>query len=205
MGSTPAIPTVQQQAPPVQAPLEQAPPVEVPAQEQQQQQPEQPQYQPQQHEHQQQQQPLQQQPLQQEEPKQEEPQVEDPSANITPEAQPSLRGNKARVEYRDANGNVLDESLVSSLRNDAKVQFETRYEFRSRLSNGHEVDVVDGKVAPPHPDVQGQEPETVRKEKRRPVEDIPAPAPGKESSVDDSNSPEPKPVNEGNEATEGRT
>ena len=184
MGSAAAAPTTQAQAPPVQAPPVQAPPAQGPL--------------------------VQEPPVQQEPPKeeipqeilQEVPQEEDPAASVTPEAQPSLKGKKARVEYRDENGNVLPESLVSSLRQNEKVKFETRFEYRSRLANGHEVDVVDGKVAPPHPDVEGQNPQTVQDDERRPVEDVQAPVPGDGKSSEESNSPEAKPASEGNEATE---
>ena len=148
------------------------------------------------------QEPLVQEPVQQEPPKEEVPQEEEPAPSVTPEAQPSLKGKKARVEYRDENGNVLPESLVSSLRKNEKVKFETRFEYRSRLANGHEVDVVDGKVAPPHPDVEGQNPQTVQDDERRPVEDVQAPVPGDGKSSEESNSPEAKPASEGNEATE---
>ena len=148
------------------------------------------------------QEPLVQEPVQQEPPKEEVPQEEEPAPSVTPEAQPSLKGKKARVEYRDENGNVLPESLVSSLRQNEKVKFETRFEYRSRLANGHEVDVVDGKVAPPHPDVEGQNPQTVQDDERRPVEDVQAPVPGDGKSSEESNSPEAKPASEGNEATE---
>lgn len=148
------------------------------------------------------QEPLVQEPVQQEPPKEEVPQEEEPAPSVTPEAQPSLKGKKARVEYRDENGNVLPESLVSSLRQNEKVKFETRFEYRSRLANGHEVDVVDGKVAPPHPDVEGQNPQTVQDDERRPVEDVQAPVPGDGKSIEESNPPEAKPASEGNEATE---
>lgn len=184
MGKAAVIPTTQQQAPPVQAPPVQAPPAQAPlVQEPPAQEP-----------------PAQQQ--QQQEVKEAVSEVEDPSASVTPEALPSIRGKKARVEFRDQNGNVLPESLVAHLQKEGKVSFETRYEYRSRLANGHEVDVVDGKVAPPHPDVQGQNPETVEKKEQQPVKDIPAPAAGEESSVEESSSPEPKPASEGNEATD---
>lgn len=180
MGSAAAAPTTQAHTPPVQAPPVQAPPAQEPL--------------------------VQQPPVQQEAAKeeilQEVHQEENPAPSVTPEAQPSLKGKKARVEYRDENGSVLPESLVSALRQNEKVKFETRFEYRSRLANGHEVDVVDGKVAPPHPDVEGQNPQTVQDEERRPVEDVPAPVPGDGKSSEESNSPEAKPASEGNEATE---
>ena len=61
---------------------------------------------------------------------------------------------------------------------------------------------MDGKVAPPHPDVEGQNPQTVQDDERRPVEDVQAPVPGDGKSSEESNSPEAKPASEGNEATE---
>lgn len=131
---------------------------------------------------------------------QEQPEQE---ANVTPQAKyPHLRGSKARVEFRDEHGNVLDEDLVSSLRQEGKVSFETRYETKTRLAHGHQVDIVDGQVAPPHPDVEGQNPETVHDQEMRPADDSPASAAGGERSVEKAESQEEaKPASEGNEAT----
>lgn len=215
VGSGPA-PTAQQQAPPVEQQQQQR---EQYLQQQQQQQ----QQQKQQEEQYLQQQQHQQQVLQQQQKREEEQKIqekeqppeekeENPSANITPSAQPSLRGKKARVEFRDQNGNVLDEALVAQLQQEGKVSIESRFEYRSRLSNGHEVDVVDGKVAPAfpdapapaHPDVDGQNPETMERQKPWPAEDGPAPAAaGDESSLgQESSSPQPEPASEGHEATD---
>lgn len=123
-------------------------------------------------------------------------------ANVTPEAQyPHLRGSKARIEFRDEHGNVLDEDLVASLQKEGKVSFETRYETKTRLTRGHEVDIVDGRVAPPHPDVEGQNPETVGGQEKWPADHSPAPAAGGERSAEKADKPEAKPASEGNEAT----
>lgn len=123
-------------------------------------------------------------------------------ANVTPEAKyPHLRGSKARVEFRDEHGNVLDENLVSALRKEGKVSFETRYETRTRLAHAHQVDIVDGQVAPPHPDVEGQNPETVHDQDKRLAGDSPASAAGGEKSVEKAEFQEAKPASEGNEAT----
>ncbi|KAJ5110822.1 hypothetical protein N7532_001357 [Penicillium argentinense] len=65
--------------------------------------------------------------------------------------QPKLSGSVARVEYRDQHGNILDEALVASLRDEGKVKFETRYESKSRLENAQEIPIVDGQLAPPAP------------------------------------------------------
>lgn len=135
----------------------------------------------------------------------EQPEEAGQEPGVTPEAKyPQLRGSKARVEFRDQHGNVLDESLVSSLQQQGKVQFETRYETQTRLSQGHEVDIVDGQVpppAPPHPDVEGQNPETVAKQEKQHADGSPASVPGGEHSVEKADIPEAKPASEGNEAT----
>ncbi|KAA8645666.1 hypothetical protein EYZ11_002492 [Aspergillus tanneri] len=123
-----------------------------------------------------------------------------PEANVTPE--PEKPRSKARVEYRDQHGNLLDEEVVASLAKEGKVSFETRHETRTRLANGHEVDMVDGKVAPPHPDVEGQNPETFGNKEHQRNEEGPASAAGEGISIDEQNSPEPKPASEGNEATQ---
>ncbi|KAL4894150.1 Dolichyl-phosphate-mannose-protein mannosyltransferase-domain-containing protein [Aspergillus ambiguus] len=160
--------------PAVQAPPPQAPPVVVPPQAQQQQQ----------------------------EKQEQQMQAGQEQAQVTPKAEPPRP--KARVEYRDQNGNLLDEDVVASLAAEGKVSFETRHETKTQLANGRLVDMVDGKVAPPappHPDVEGQNPETLQKE-QAPVEGGPASAAGDESSADEQKSPKAKPASEGNEATD---
>lgn len=73
-----------------------------------------------------------------------------------------------RVEYRDQDGNLLNEEQVKAL--EGKVEFKTRYETRTRVidADGNEVLLPAGVqppavqeqaeaagVAPPHPDVEG--------------------------------------------------
>lgn len=73
-----------------------------------------------------------------------------------------------RVEYRDQDGNLLNEEQVKALQ--GKVEFKTRYETRTRIidANGNEIVLPPGEklpgvgdeepaagVAPPHPDVEG--------------------------------------------------
>jgi dolichyl-phosphate-mannose-protein mannosyltransferase len=78
-----------------------------------------------------------------------------------------------RVEYRDQDGNLLNEEQVRAL--EGKVEFKTRYETRTRVvdAQGNEVLLPPGEelpveqlqqaqkpveavgVAPPHPDVEG--------------------------------------------------
>lgn len=115
--------------------------------------------------------------------------------------EPKLSGSVARVEYRDQNGNILDESLVSSLRSEGKVKFETRYESK-RLENAQEIPIVDGQLAPPHPDVEGQNPETGSNAEDSIAPESPASvAGGNERSVEKPIEPIPSPASEGNEAT----
>ena len=84
-----------------------------------------------------------------------------PQANA-PQAQQADGGNivgrEERIEYRDQNGNLLNDDQVKALMSEGKAKFETKYETRTRLVDeaGNEVQPV----APPHPDVEGAEPET---------------------------------------------
>ena len=74
-----------------------------------------------------------------------------------------------RIEYRDENGRVLNDDEVAELA--GKVSFKTRYETRTRIVDAQGNEIYEGLVdahggaeeagvAPPHPDVEGQNPET---------------------------------------------
>ena len=78
-----------------------------------------------------------------------------------PAGEQRIIGREERIEYRDQDGNVLDESQVSALESDSQVSFKTKYETRTRLvdAEGNEVPGSDG-LAPAHPDVEGQNPDT---------------------------------------------
>lgn len=128
--------------------------------------------------------------------------VQDQEQDQAAVTSPKLAGSMARVEYRDQHGNVLPEDLVASLRADGKVKFETRWESQSRLQHAHEIPIVDGQLAPPHPDVEGQNPET----RGSPDDSVPPEKPasvveGNERSSEKFDSPQAKPASEGNEAT----
>jgi dolichyl-phosphate-mannose-protein mannosyltransferase len=85
---------------------------------------------------------------------------DDPSA-VTPQAaDPHVIGREERVEYRDQDGNLLDEAAVQALLAEGKASFQTKYETRTRMvdENGNEVNASG--VAPDHPDVEGQNPST---------------------------------------------
>lgn len=73
----------------------------------------------------------------------------------------SVVSREERVEYRDQDGNLLDDEQVKALQ--GKVSFKTRYETRTRVvdSAGVEIDHGEASVAPPHPDVDNVDRETV--------------------------------------------
>ncbi|KAK9777272.1 putative Dolichyl-phosphate-mannose--protein mannosyltransferase [Seiridium cardinale] len=111
-------------------------------------------------------------------------------------------GKEERVEYRDQDGNLLDEEQVKAL--EGKVEFKTRYETRTRVvdASGNEVPGAEIPVAPPHPDVEGADSSTKQKAPEAPVAD------GEQQKVVKSKDGEkekeaekPKPASEGNEAT----
>lgn len=78
---------------------------------------------------------------------------------VTPQAEnPNIVAREEKVEYRDEAGNILDEEAVKSL--EGKVSFKTRYETRTRMVDAQGNEIEAEGVAPPHPDVEGQNPET---------------------------------------------
>jgi len=121
-----------------------------------------------------------------------------------------------RVEYRDQDGNLLDEEQVKALQ--GKVEFKTRYETRMRVvdAQGNEIPEPAGGwpqeavnpaegapegVAPPHPDVEGVDRETKIDPKKLVPDD---PIPAAKRSVEGQKEKEgksAKPASEGNEAT----
>ncbi|KAH6855306.1 Dolichyl-phosphate-mannose-protein mannosyltransferase-domain-containing protein [Chaetomium sp. MPI-CAGE-AT-0009] len=124
-----------------------------------------------------------------------------------------LLHTEERVEYRDQDGNLLDEEQVKAL--EGKVEFKTRYETRTRVvdAQGNEILLPAGEqpaeaqekdqaaaagVAPPHPDVEGANSETAK----RVVPDEPIPEP--KESVEGEKEREgkaAKPASEKNEAS----
>ncbi|KXJ89405.1 Dolichyl-phosphate-mannose-protein mannosyltransferase-domain-containing protein [Microdochium bolleyi] len=107
------------------------------------------------------------------------------------------------VEYRDQDGNLLNEEQVKALA--GKVEFRTKYETRTRVLDaaGNQIDVIgeDGSgagVAPPHPDVEGANSET--KQNRAAEEPLKEASSSKDGEKEAEHSI-PKPASEGNEAT----
>lgn len=68
--------------------------------------------------------------------------------------------HEEHVEYRDQNGNLLDEAQVQALLAEGKASFQTKYETRTRLVDEAGNEVNASGVAPDHPDVEGQNPST---------------------------------------------
>lgn len=84
---------------------------------------------------------------------------------MTPKQEAPVEQNvlarEERVEYRDQDGNLLDEEQVAALEKDGKVSFKTKYETRTRLvdAQGNEVNAQEP-VAAQHPQAEGRNPDT---------------------------------------------
>ena len=125
-----------------------------------------------------------------------------PDSSVTPEpSEPVVLGTEERVEYRDQNGNLLNKDEVDALEKEGNVKFQTSYEVRTRLvdPDGHEI--PDNAYAPPHPDVEGQNPETGGNPDADTEGNQPASVDGEEKSVEQKDQGQAKPASEGNEAT----
>jgi dolichyl-phosphate-mannose-protein mannosyltransferase len=139
------------------------------------------------------------------------PEGQDPVVTSEPQLPDStFIGREQRVEYRDENGNVLDAELVSMLSKEGKVSLQTRYQTQTRVidADGNEIikHVHAGEHAPPHPDVEGQNPETNRKGnngEESVARNEPASAAGSEKSVyDEKEASAAKPASENQAATQ---
>lgn len=121
-------------------------------------------------------------------------------SNVTPEPA-VLRevGREQKIEYRDVDGNLLDEEQVSHLEEEGQVTFKTTYETRTRHvdADGNEIDKAE-QHAPQHPDVEGQNPDTSGNAEPR---SQPASAAGKGQSREDDEAGKPKPASDASEAT----
>ena len=119
-----------------------------------------------------------------------------------------------RIEYRDENGRVLNDDEVSALA--GKVSFKTRYETRTRIVDAQGNEIYEGLVdahgaaeeqgvAPPHPDVDGRNPETQEQDQSAEASEAPptvevAEDQQKEKSVEQHKS-DAKPASEAQAAT----
>lgn len=114
-------------------------------------------------------------------------------------AEQQVVGQADRVEYRDQDGNLLNEEEVASLKAEGKASFETRYETETKLVDEHGNILPDNSsIAPEHPDAEGVNPDTRGQSK-------PSREPAKaDVSLDDSREEElkkPKPASDASEAT----
>ncbi|KAI1959539.1 Dolichyl-phosphate-mannose--protein mannosyltransferase 1 [Ophidiomyces ophidiicola] len=120
------------------------------------------------------------------------------AAEVTMATGDQIIEKQESVEYRDQNGNVLNAQQVSSLAKEGGVSFQTRYETRTRVVDAQGRD-LEQQLAPPHPDVDGQNPETPGKGESA-HGDKPASVAGDEKSIQRDDS-KPKPASEGKDAT----
>ena len=122
-----------------------------------------------------------------------------------------ILSREERVEYRDQDGNLLNDEQVEQLK--GKVEFKTRYETRTRVvdANGNEIPQPNDDspkdpanqagVAPPHPDVEGAEKSTKNAANLVPDEAIPQSADKSVPGDKEKEQSKAKPASEGNEAT----
>lgn len=112
------------------------------------------------------------------------------------------------VEYRDQDGNLLDAEQVKSL--EGKVEFQTKYETRTRVVDeaGNELEKPDeegaevfSSVAPPHPDVEGVDKETLRSKRGTDDEGMQKEAAVSRDGEKEAGKAKPKPASESKEAT----
>ncbi|KFY24202.1 hypothetical protein V493_05388 [Pseudogymnoascus sp. VKM F-4281 (FW-2241)] len=121
-------------------------------------------------------------------------------------ASQSVVSREERVEYRDQDGNLLSEEQVEALK--GKVSFQTRYETRTRVVDeaGLELEKAEASVAPPHPEVDNVDPETVdvpvNEDEAAPASQIEAEEDlVKEAAVENAKKGEAKPPADAPEAT----
>ena len=133
---------------------------------------------------------------------------QDPNVTPQPPAEEQAVHQEEKVEYRDQNGNLLDESQVSELQ--GKVSFSTKYETRTRVVDAGGNEIGDASAgaegfAPPHPDVD-REPETAaHREEDKPEHPATASPDNdirKEKSLEKADGGKPRPASEPKDATQ---
>lgn len=119
-----------------------------------------------------------------------------------PKAEPKVVSKEEKIEYRDQDGNLLNEEQVAAL--EGKVEFQTKYETRTRVIDEMGNEIHEG-VAPPHPDVEGVDQETVKndaeKDAGEPVAPPPQDAAASKEGEKEAEQKQAKPASEGKEAT----
>ena len=107
-------------------------------------------------------------------------------------------GREESIEYRDQDGNLLDDAAVKALLAEGKAKFETKYETRTRVVD--EAGNVVPPVAPDHPDIQGQNPDT-KGVPGNEANSQPAKAQAEAESFEGENQNQAQPASDANEAT----
>ncbi|KAF4969792.1 hypothetical protein FZEAL_10166 [Fusarium zealandicum] len=114
-----------------------------------------------------------------------------------------------KVEYRDQDGNILDPEQVKAL--EGKVEFKTKYETKTRVvdESGNEVNEPQGGwpenmepgVAPPHPDVEGVDSETIKVKSEDAAAAPPQDAAASKDGEKEAEEVKAKPASENKDAT----
>lgn len=129
-----------------------------------------------------------------------------------PPPEHKVLSKEEKVEYRDQDGNLLDPEQVKAL--EGKVEFKTKYETRTRVvdEDGNEVQMPEGGwpedsspglgVAPPHPDVEGINSETVQADNAGQPQAEDQSAEASQDGEKEAEQIKPKPASDNQEATE---
>ena len=130
--------------------------------------------------------------------------VSDDDSAVTPHANAeggAIGGvhKEEKVEYRDQDGNLLDEEQVAELKKDGRAKFETKYETKTRVID-EDGNVYEQPLAPEHPDVEGQNPDT-RGVPETDANKKPADAKAGSSKKGEEGQKEAKPASDASEAT----
>lgn len=114
-------------------------------------------------------------------------------------------GREERIEYRDEAGNIVDPEEVSRLQKEGKISLQTKYQTQTRVIDEYGNEIIknaDQQHAPPHPDVEGQNPETNRNGEDSVARNEPASVAGSEKSIySEREANVPKPASENKAAT----
>ncbi|EEH23532.2 hypothetical protein PABG_05743 [Paracoccidioides brasiliensis Pb03] len=113
----------------------------------------------------------------------------------------TMEHTNSHVEYRDQDGNILNDEQVALLQKEGDVSFETKYETRTRIIDAQGHGASGEVLKPQHPDAEGQNPETSSKGD---TGELPINQPARELSDEkfvETNAGTPKPASEGHEAT----
>ena len=120
---------------------------------------------------------------------------------VTPQpvSEQKIIGREEQVEYRDQDGNLLNDEQVAALEKDGKVTFKTKYETKTRLVDeaGNE---IQQQYAPEHPDAEGQNPDTKGVPERK-GQSSPASAAVEKRGSKGKDKSKAQPASDANEAT----